>query len=159
MSRYFTHSPYSLGSRSQHDNPPSSIMCPDSKTNLNSSSIVSQNQNSSPQKQTEVHSPDSLFNICLTYISKHLPCVESLEHFPQLMAEKLLSRSLSSLSHNTESTLRVLQLFVNAYGIDFLTSFKAFSNDICHGLDNGISDLSSNQVSRSSVNGMVYNLI
>lgn len=160
MSRYSTHSSDSVGGRSQNESPPSSIVCPNSKTSPSSSSIVGKNQNSSqysslikdPQKQTQAHSADSLFNICLAFISKHLSCVESLQHFPQLVAEKLLSRSLSSLSHNTECTLRVLRLFVNAYGVDFMTSFKAFSD----GFDNGIGSMSSNQVSESSLNGIVY---
>lgn len=162
MLRYCTHSPDSLDSnRGQNDYPPpsSSIMCSNSTQNpANLPSIVAQNQNSSqhssPQTQTQAHTPDSLFDTCLKYISTHLAHVESLQHFPQLVAEKLLSRSLPSLSHNTECTLRVLRLFVDAYGVDFMTSFRAFSDGVCHGFGSGIGGLSPSRVSESSLNGM-----
>lgn len=163
MSRYYTHSSSSVGSRSRNENPTPPIIFPNSKESPNSSSVVGQHSSNfnimSPQNQTQTHSADSLFNTCLTYVSKHLPYVESLQHFPQLVAEKLLSHSLSSLSHNTKCTLRALRLFVDAYGVDFMTSFKAFSDGICYGFVNGMVGPSSNQVSESSVNGMLYTVL
>lgn len=87
------------------------------------------------------------------------------------MAERLLSHcvTVTSLTQNTDRTLHVLHLFVNAYGVDFMTSFKAFSDGVkgfnafsdgnCGDFGNGIGGLSSIPLSESSLNGTVFYLV
>lgn len=64
----------------------------------------------------------SLFTICIEYVSRHIFLVESLENFPDIIGEKIYKQCLTidCFAENNKASEHAIQLFVNAYGKQFM---------------------------------------
>ncbi|XP_027212173.2 leucine-rich repeat-containing protein 42 [Penaeus vannamei] len=70
--------------------------------------------------------PKTLFEICLDYVAGKIIMVESLEGFPEVVSEQIFDKclDLGSFSQNDVASEHAIALFVDAYGSDFMNSFK-----------------------------------
>ncbi|MPC38227.1 Leucine-rich repeat-containing protein 42 [Portunus trituberculatus] len=70
--------------------------------------------------------PALLFEQCVKYITRHIGWVDTLQGVPDIIGERLWKGCVEndSFLHNDADTHRGLMLFVNAYGIEFMESFK-----------------------------------
>ena len=75
---------------------------------------------------TKMSIPALLFEQCVKYIARHIGWVDTLQGVPDIIGERLWKGCVENESflHNDADTRCGLTLFVNAYGREFLESFK-----------------------------------
>ena len=91
-------------------------------------------------EHTAVHTPESLFNTCVKYVAGNMGLVESLDGIPEIIGEHLFKSCVESemFLHNDSETHYCIRLFAEAYGSEFMESFKCtsplFFNEYCESL-------------------------
>ena len=90
--------------------------------------FLSTGANCSVNTDNDTYNPQSLFHICLDYVSKNISMVESLDGFPDIVGEELFKKVQEN--GNFGSDPKNLKLFCEAYGYLVLSKLSLCSAHI-----------------------------
>lgn len=102
---------------------------------------MSESYGAPPRILVDLWTPEPLFKICLDYVGRNVDMIESLINFPEIVGEQILQNCVQCgyFSENTTTSVNIINLFVGAYGQQFMQSFQCMNlqlvNEYCECLE------------------------